>query len=688
MDPELAWKLRQYSLSYQNNLRGSTGLLRTSAAFSSAPGIFRLAIASSFFDSSGFLCDGTTGGGCDRDGDGEASRDRVSHVGMDLTLSATLTRYLEAYAGLHASATSNSEGRPQLLQVLGDSNFGVKGFVPRRPDQLFNVGGEAELWLLNGTGAVGLDGAATSFSLRALGSVDFTNRMDPAERFPLIGHLNLGYTFDNSGKLVEEVERSRNGDRITRIERFGLDVDRVDSLEIGFGAEVPLPYVRPFAEWTFDIPVQRQDYVCNLSRLDPGDGCLGTDAGWSTTPSRLNVGLRATPFHPGFSVLAAFQTGTGATRQFIEEVAPEVPWALIVGVGYAADTKPPRPIVKRVEVPQPTDAPRPPETLISGRVVDSKTKAPVTDVVLRYVGQPYTGMVTNESGVFETRPLPPGNYAFSLSAPGYKPAQCSAVIPGAEPTRGGAQPGQPTSALPPAPRVNVGADGQPRVSVECRIDALPRVGNVVGASVDAESGEPIPGARVRIQDKLGRQLELTADATGAFRFENVPPGVVRLFVTAPDYLPSVTELEVKAREEVRTRLSASKRPRQANVVVDTKEIRIKKPVHFEYDSAKISPDSMALIQEMADVLAKHPELSLVEIQGHTDNQGNAAYNLRLSQERADAVREALTALGVEGSRLVARGYGQEKPIAPNNTDASRARNRRVQLIIQERGAAR
>ena len=61
------------------------------------------------------------------------------------------------------------------------------------------------------------------------------------------------------------------------------------------------------------------------------------------------------------------------------------------------------------------------------------------------------------------------------------------------------------------------------------------------------------------------------------------------------------------------------------------------------------------------------------------------YNLRLSQSRAQAVVDTLARLGADSSRLTAKGYGQEKPLVPNTTDANRAKNRRVQLIIMERG---
>ena len=78
------------------------------------------------------------------------------------------------------------------------------------------------------------------------------------------------------------------------------------------------------------------------------------------------------------------------------------------------------------------------------------------------------------------------------------------------------------------------------------------------------------------------------------------------------------------------------------------------------------------------------DIRRVEIQGHTDNRGPAARNRTLSQQRADAVRTWLIEHGVDAGRLEARGYGPDNPLVPNITPANRARNRRVQFVIQER----
>jgi outer membrane protein OmpA-like peptidoglycan-associated protein len=207
------------------------------------------------------------------------------------------------------------------------------------------------------------------------------------------------------------------------------------------------------------------------------------------------------------------------------------------------------------------------------------------------------------------------------------------------------------------------------------------VGNVNGTIRDGETNAAVSGASVKITDKLGRSLSLTSDASGTFRFENVPPGTVTIEAEAPNYLRGVIEIEVKPREEVSAPVVLTKRPRQANVVITPNELKLKKSVHFKTDSAEITPDSAGLIAEIADVLRTHPEIFAVEVQGHTDDQGPPDYNMQLSSSRANAVREALIRSGVNSTRLTARGYGLTKPLVPNTNDGNRLTNRRVQLII-------
>jgi OOP family OmpA-OmpF porin len=103
-------------------------------------------------------------------------------------------------------------------------------------------------------------------------------------------------------------------------------------------------------------------------------------------------------------------------------------------------------------------------------------------------------------------------------------------------------------------------------------------------------------------------------------------------------------------------------------------------VTFELNSARLTADATQTLRGVADALRGEPNLR-AEIAGHTDSSGEDAYNLRLSQERADSVLQFLVSQGIERNRLRARGYGETQPVADNGTPAGRERNRRVEFNV-------
>ena len=103
-------------------------------------------------------------------------------------------------------------------------------------------------------------------------------------------------------------------------------------------------------------------------------------------------------------------------------------------------------------------------------------------------------------------------------------------------------------------------------------------------------------------------------------------------------------------------------------------------IQFEFNSAALTEDSQSGIEMLAAFLKRNLELK-VELAGHTDDVGNAHYNLKLSSERAEVVRNALVEKGVDASRLTAKGYGAIKPLVPNDNDEHRAMNRRTEMVI-------
>jgi OOP family OmpA-OmpF porin len=103
-------------------------------------------------------------------------------------------------------------------------------------------------------------------------------------------------------------------------------------------------------------------------------------------------------------------------------------------------------------------------------------------------------------------------------------------------------------------------------------------------------------------------------------------------------------------------------------------------VNFETNSATLTPGASATLREVAEALRGEANLR-AEIGGHTDSSGADDYNLRLSQQRADSVRAFLMSQGIDGNRLLARGYGETQPVADNSTETGRALNRRVEFRI-------
>jgi len=104
-------------------------------------------------------------------------------------------------------------------------------------------------------------------------------------------------------------------------------------------------------------------------------------------------------------------------------------------------------------------------------------------------------------------------------------------------------------------------------------------------------------------------------------------------------------------------------------------------VQFARGAATILPVSLPLLDQVIEVLRDSPEIHKVRIDGHTDGRGKPAYNRRLSQRRAESVLHHLVAAGIDASRLRARGFGADRPLAPNDTAPNRAKNRRVEFVV-------
>ncbi len=164
-------------------------------------------------------------------------------------------------------------------------------------------------------------------------------------------------------------------------------------------------------------------------------------------------------------------------------------------------------------------------------------------------------------------------------------------------------------------------------------------------------------------------LALAATACGPIVFEDSTALPVEGTPPAPEPEP---EPEPPKRVEVR----------ENKIVINEK-------IQFEFNKARILPESDSLLHEIAKVIKENPQIKKIRIEGHASAEGNDDYNMRLSKKRAESVRKWLIKHGeIPADMLVAEGYGETRPIADNETDEGREKNRRVEFTILEQDVVR
>jgi outer membrane protein OmpA-like peptidoglycan-associated protein len=671
-----AYRDRRHIL--HNTWSGPVGGIHIVDAGSGADGAFRAQLGLDFFFIDGWLTLPDTPG----------RSTSHSHIGGSLSLSWTPWEFLEIYAALASWANSNEQEDPNLFQVLGDTQFGVKANYRVLP--WLYLGGDVRIAFLNTVGDIGLVGESTSAGIRVNGTADL--RELPGTEVPLIIRLNLEYYFDNSQVLIRDVESARfdaildpescpaemgggPGDcmedrhLVTRVERYALQIDRVDHFTIGLGLEAPLRvmpdfYINPIAEWQMNIPVNRQGFSCLLIEgagtpgvPPPGqDGCLDTQ-GVASFEQTLTLGVRVIPPLRGMNIMVGVDIGLTGVNTFVRELSGQAPYNVMLGFGYAFDTVPvvqevEREVVREVRVGEPA----PVRGRVVGQAVEQGSNQPIATAIVAFPGRELTSLAADASGNFRSYELEPGEVQMQVSHPEYNEGTCSATIP------------------------EEGGD----VEVRCELEALPRMGSLRG-TVTAEGAGPVGGARVQLSGPSTRTF--TTGPDGSFVAADLPPGAYTARVESEAHFIRQDGFEIRPRETAQPNIVLIARPSRPLVSVSRRQITIRRQVNFATDSAEILPDSDALLSEVADVILRHPEITQIEIQGHTDNRGSHDHNMDLSQRRADSVRDWLVRAGVQAERLTTRGYGPDVPLVPPITAANRARNRRVQFMIQQQTGA-
>ncbi len=197
-------------------------------------------------------------------------------------------------------------------------------------------------------------------------------------------------------------------------------------------------------------------------------------------------------------------------------------------------------------------------------------------------------------------------------------------------------------------------------------NAVDRTGEAIGNAADA-AGEMAKDAGNAVADATKDAVEAAGDA-----MRKVVDGIASI------QLPSGKEIKAEAGsfvDKVYTFLSGGAGDANTRFTFDN--------LTFQTGSANIAPSSMDQLETVAEIMSAYPG-TRIRIEGHTDNTGDAAANKTLSEQRALAVKQALNGLGVSNDRIETVGYGQERPVASNDTEAGKRENRRVDLYFTQR----
>ena len=626
---------------HHSSWTGTTGLMDIKEAGSAEAGTFGIGVFTGFFKYKDYLL----------------YNDENTQISGNLNLRITPLKFLEIHASINALSNSNNKEYPALFQTLGDVDAGIKGFFS--PVELITLGLDAHVMFLNSVGTTGMDFSGTSFGFDALATFDFT---ELSEKAPLRLHIMAGYFFDNAYNIMKDIEDQNGGcgtdsdgdgkidykGCLSPVERTALGIDRNDQVKIGFGLDALLPYVSPMIEYNIDIPVNRQGFTCPQI---PGsyDACMA-DAGGKGMRQWLNLGVRVLPPVKDLAIDLGAEIGLSGYAPSVHELAAQEPYVIKIGLSYQFDPFPEKQECKEPSVQAaPASVPKPEGAVIAGMVheMGSKTTS-ISGAVIVYQNYEFNPQITTDTGRFNSYLLPSGTATVNVSAEGYETQAFNVEIP---------------------------ASGI--IEQYFPLKAAPKTG-ILSVDVVDDKGAHLSGINVKIEGVINETK--TTDAQGEFKLES-DIGHVTITVDDEKYLYKQMNADIVSDTNTKVELELKAKPKRSMVIVKKNRIKIKKKIHFKVNSDEIEATSFDLLDEIADIIVRNPQIANIEIQGHTDDRGKRKHNIELSRKRAESVLDYLTNAGVNSSRLSAAGFGPDKPVAPNITRTGRAKNRRVEFHI-------
>ena len=308
-----------------------------------------------------------------------------------------------------------------------------------------------------------------------------------------------------------------------------------------------------------------------------------------------------------------------------ESLDEKQPDELVVGLGYAT------PLGRQA---------RREYGRIAGAVTDAATDVPLAAIITFPDHPELRSLVTDAgTGVFKATKMPVGAVTVEASAEGYESRSVPLMV-----------------------------EDRKQATATIKLPRAVTAVEVMGKVSDRKTGEALT-ATVMVPE-ADSAVYKTDPATGIYKTRLMPRGYT-MVVESPGYLKQTSWVLVERDKPL---------AKDFRLVTERMVITLQ-GIYFDFDKATIKAESRPALEEAAKILIQNPTI-VVEIQGHTDSVGSDKYNQRLSEQRAQAVVNYLVQdLGIEGNRLTAKGYGESRPVADNNTEAGRTLNRRVEFLI-------
>ena len=633
-------------------LGGSVGLFRVKTAEAQRTHSFRIGLHINGFQQDNFLIAGSNGQKGDSNG----------RVMGDLTIGYTPWKYIELYIGIFNSSnrnvrTDSARTDPEVILSLGDLALGIKGryTVAKFIDIALNL----DVRFLNSVSGISFDGKSTNFAVDAIATFDV--RRATASRktpIPLRFHVNFGFLLDNSLSLLPAGQCAFStrtdsciASRVVETFAYGIGTNR---LRIALAAEAPIVVkhvgIGPFVEYAANISVGGGDQVVvNALKND-----TSVSKSRLTNPAQqwVTIGLRLRPVS-GLILDAGVDVGLQSPG--FQYGPPVTPWNVIAGAAFAYDTVNKAGKTKIIEKTVTREISRGATVgKLRGVVKDAVTKKALANATIKYLNRMESSQLSGDDGFFVSYGFVPGPVQLEVSREDYESIKVD------------------TSAI---------ANGE--TPVEVLLTPKPPQAGILRVRV-VDAANAAVRATVHIQNSTGSIVDADAAPEGPGNFTaKLPAGDYLVDIVADDYLAKQRQIKMEAGQPQSLDVTLTKKPSQSHVALGKGEIVVKGVVHFGTNNAEIKLDGQQLLDEVADVIIRNPQLKKIRIEGHTDNRGVAQKNLELSKARAASTMAYLIKQGVDPLRLDSEGYGAAQPLVPNLTPANRAKNRRVAFKIVE-----